>query len=121
MGALFQARLVERPTAVEHIVAGGDQDIERHPGLDAVVAGDDVLKDGVDGLGLGLGEESDSAEIDSENRDIGVAGQFSSTQECAVAAEDQDEFAAFGGLSLIVDDFAGQHPQLNSVVLQYFC
>ena len=64
--------------------------------LDAVVAGDDVLEDLVDRFGLGLGQEADAAEIDSENGDFGFAGQFGGTQEGAVATEDQDEFAVVG-------------------------
>ena len=117
-------------------------DVERHAFLDAVVALDDVVEHGVDGIGLGLGEEADAAEIDAQHRDFDVAGEFGGAQERAVAAEDEHQFAAFGGALVgvdhldldaegahvvgrqvqrpAVDGFGGEHAQPDAVVAQHF-
>ena len=120
---------------------GADHDVERHALLDAVVALDDVVEHAVDGVGLGLGEEADTAQIHAQHRDFDVAGQFGGAQERAVAAEDENQLAAFGGALVGVDDldfdperahvvgrkvhrpavdrFRGQHPQPNAVVAEH--
>ena len=79
-------------------------DVERHSLLDAVVARDQLLEHGVDGLGLRLGEEADAAEIDTQHGDFDVAGEFGGAQERAVAAEHEYHLAAFGGAFVGVDD-----------------
>ena len=139
---LLEAGLVERPAAVDDLAVGAHHDVERHAFLDAVVALDDVVEHGVDVIGLGLGEEADAAEIDAQHRDFDVAGEFGGAQERAVAAEDEDQFAAFGGALVgvdhldldaegthvvgrqvhrpAVDGFGGEHAQPNAVVAQHF-
>ena len=93
-------------------------------------------------VGLGLGEEADAAEIDAQHRYFDVAGELGGAQERAVAAEDEDQFAAFGGAVVgvdhldlhaegthvvgrqvhrpAVDGFCGEHAQANAVVAQHF-
>ena len=80
MGALFQAGLVECPAAVKHLLADTDHNIEGHPVFHPIVVGDDVLENLVDGLGFCFCEEPDPAEVDSQDRNLGVAGQFGGAQ-----------------------------------------
>ena len=58
----------------------------------------------VDGLGLGLGEKADAAQIDAQHRNFDVAGQLGGAQEGAVATEHENQLAAFGGPLVGVDD-----------------
>ena len=85
------------------LAADADHDVERHPLLDAVVAADDVLEHAVDGVGLGLGEKADAAEVHAEHRDLDVAGEFGGAQEGAVTAEHEHQLASFGGALVGVD------------------
>src|SRR6185312_4434063 len=88
--SLLEARLVQRPPAVGDLAVGAHHDVERHAFLDTVVPLDDVI-------GLGLGEEADAAEIDTQHGYFDVTGELGGAQKRPVAAEDEDQFAAFGG------------------------
>ncbi len=46
---------------------------------------------------LGLGEETDVAEVHPDQRHLGRPGQLGGPQQAAVAAEDNDELGALGG------------------------
>ena len=89
-------------------------DIQRQALLHPVVASDDVLEHRFDGLRLGLGQKADPAQVDAEHRNAGVAGQFGRPQESAVAAENQHQLAALGGVWVGVDhlDLDAQGPHV---------
>src|SRR5262249_39557549 len=128
------------PATINDLTFDADDDVERHAFLDAIVASDDVLEDRVDRIGLRLGEKADAAQIDSEDRDLHVAGQFGRAQEGAVPANDEHQLAAvcgpFVGVEGLdvdpqcahvvggeghrapVDRLGGQHAQSNSVVAE---
>ena len=108
--SLFQAGLVERPALSDHLAVGAYRNIKGHAVFDAVVAGDDMLENLVDRVGLGLGEEPDSAEVDPQHRYRCVSRQLRSPQECAIAPEDEHELAANGCMLVGLHD-VDVHPE----------
>lgn len=74
------------------------RDIEGQPVFHPVVPRHHVLEHQVDSLGLGFGQESDPAQVDTQHRNAGVAGQLGCPQEGAVTAEHQHQLAAIGGV-----------------------
>ena len=121
MSAFLQACFVECPSPRQHLVVETDHHVESHPVLNLVVAGDDVFEDVVDRICLGFGEESDAAEIDSQNGDFGVTRQVGGPQERPVAAEDQNQFAALGIVIAAVDnlDDSPGGTQFRGIELQW--
>lgn len=75
-------------------------DVERHALLDGVVVARDVLDRGVEVVALGLGEETDVAEVDAEQRHVDAARELGAAQDGAVAAEHHDEVAPLRDLLL---------------------
>src|SRR5690606_9087079 len=137
---LLQARLVQRPPAVDDPAVDPHGDVEGNPVFDPVIAGHHPLQHVIDRVGFRFGEEADPAEVDAQHRDVDVARQFGGPQEGPVAAQHDDHLAALGGALLGVDhvdlvaevghpvgvvahrtavDCRGrQHPQTDSVVPQ---
>ena len=99
---------------VDDLAVHPDRDVQRHPGLDPVVAVDHMVQDSVDGVGLRFGEETDAPQIDAEHRDVDAAGQFRGPQERAVAAEDQHQFTTQRSILVGIDhvDLDTHRPQI---------
>ena len=95
-GGLLDGGLVERPGPGDLAAADADDDVDRHPLLDVVVPGHDPLDRQVQVLLLGLGQEADVPQVDAQHGDAVGPAQLGAAQDRAVAAEADDQLAAFG-------------------------
>ena len=93
-GRLFDGHLIEGPTGEHRLAIANSAHLKGHPVLYGVLAIDDVVDRGVQVLPLSLGEETHVAEVHSEQRDVGAAGEFCGPENRAIAPKDDHELAA---------------------------
>ena len=81
--------VVERDERAPGRAAAGpvDRSAQRHPRLQPVRAGPDLLEQRLELVGLGLGQEADLAEVHADERDVDLGHGPGRAQERAVAAE----------------------------------
>ena len=91
----------------EAAACGGGYDVEERTGLEGVAAGQEVGDEAVDVVAPGGGEETEVAEIDSQDRDVAVGNEVDGTEEGAIATDGEEKVEL--ALGQLVLDNVGLH------------